>query len=84
MKTIISLLLIFYFSIADEVKKDLTKMTNEELKIYFMQLHKEHEKVLTKSKVLDAELKKSEEELKAAKKLAKTVDKLNGMLGIEE
>jgi hypothetical protein len=62
---------------ADSKKTDFSKMSEKELMAYFMETHKKKKEALIK-------LKKSEEELAKTKKLGKTLDELNGMLGIKE
>jgi hypothetical protein len=69
---------------AESKKPDFSKMSEKELMAYFMETHKRKKAVIAKSKALDQELKKSEEELAKAKKLGKTLDDLNNMLGIKD
>ena len=88
MKNILLLCTILFFTSCTQAEEnktpDFSKMTDEELIAQFMKDHKREKESFAKLEASKERLKKSEEELAKAKKLAQTVDKLNNMLGVKE
>lgn len=73
MRNIVSILLLFSFSIADEIKPDFSKMSEEELIKHFMQSHKKIEKY-------KKEVTKAKAETESAKKVNQKLDEILGVL----